>query len=190
MALEDLINWLRSLCGWFASLPRPSPLKGILDLSDEACAQTISAANSNIRATVTRGILLEDESVKEAIEHFPDICVLAEIVFSGAERTNVFELMDKFRENCEDWHAILDERDGKNRKAKRAKTGGTSGSNADASGTSKSSSSGAASNGKTTEDNTLRCRFVCALNGLERAGIVRLRQGSHEVTRLTWMWMS
>ena len=206
MALEDLVNWLKALFHWFAALPRPPPLKGILELDDAACRLTLEAANGNIRATVMRGLLLREDAVRDAMEYFPDVCVLAEVVFSAPERSNVFELLDAFRESCDDWDDILDARDGKNRKAKKARAAAAAAAAAaaviDGAGTGAGAGAGvgdddeaeaaaaAALPSKKSEDAILRCRFVQALNSLERAGVVRLRQGSHEVTRLTFMWMA
>ena len=201
MALEDLINWLKALFHWFAALPRPPPLQGILELDDTACRRTLEAANGNIRATVMRGLLLREDAVRDALEYFPDVCVLAEVVFSAPERSNIFDLLDSFRESCDDWDDILDARDGKNRKAKKARAAAAVAAAAaaavidgagvgDGDGDEAEAAAAAALPAKKSEDAILRCRFVQALHSLERAGVVRLRQGSHEVTRLTFMWMA
>lgn len=159
IATEDLISWVGSLADFFDSLPRPAPLRGILDVTDEACQQTLKVANGSIRSTYMRA-LMEPGTY---FEYNPDMCILAEIVFAASNTANIFEWFDEFKKNCEDWQQLKDQK----KNIKRPK--GTDDSK--------------------TEEVSLKCRFVKALNSLERAGIIKIKN-QHEVTRLTYMWMT
>jgi len=164
IALEDFIEWLRALGAFVDSLPRPAPLLGIVDVSPNAVAAILAAANSSVRARVMSVLL----APPEAFPINPDVSVLADIAIErGGQRDNLYEWLDDFEKNCDDWAAH-----GSKKRKKREDEGADDG--------------GAKEARRQTD---LRCRFIRALNDLEHTGVVGLK-GGVEVRRLAYAWTS
>lgn len=166
IALEDFLEWLRALGAFVDSLPRPAPLLGIVDVSPRAVSSILAAASTSVRAKVVSVLL----APPDAFPINPDVSVLADIALErGGQRDNLYEWLDDFEKNCDDWAAA---RAGGKKRRRREE---------------EAANDGGAKEARRQTD--LRCRFIRALNDLEHTGVVGLK-GGVEVRRLAYAWTS
>lgn len=191
IAVEDVVGTVKALAELFRSFPRPPPITGILDISDEAAEATLACSNSSIRSLYLDGLL----APPERFHSDPDVSVLAEIVSRGDKALHIYSLFDEFVENSEDWKELLRKReDKKKRKKKRKATEADEGEGEGEEGEGDEEEE-ETSNGKrqklTEKDEVLyKCRFVRSLNDLEKVGMIKIRAGGNMADRLAFMFMS
>ena len=163
IAIEDFIGWLRDASALFQSIPRPDPIPGILDMTEEAVASTLDVANGNIRSIYMEA--LTDPEKYESIKNgSPDISILSDIVFKSLSTANIFDWFDLFKSTCQTWDLSKNKK-----KRKRQQDAWMHEANA--------------------EIVILKCRFVKALSDLEKFGVVKVKNGGTEVSRIAYMWM-
>jgi len=161
IAIEDFIRWLRSASTLLRKIPRPDPIPGVLDITEEDVKSTLAAADGSVRSKYLDVLSNSSNHISDQ-KGTPDVATLAQIVFKSVSTASIFDWFDAFKSASGVWEPPV-----ASKKRKRD-----------------------SSANELSEQSILKCRFVKALADLETFGIVKIKNGGMEVSRTSYVWMS
>jgi hypothetical protein len=174
-ALDDTLALIKTMSTNLRFLPRPQEIVGITLTSEETVKSMHSLVDGNIRSRYARS--LEQPSHTQLK---PDACILFEKLKNSAPMESASMWFDYFSQNCPAWENTAA---WFQNKKKRKKSSGQHSSelNNGGGGIADGQPSSLKGNDKDNSEDMLllKCRFVSALNDLEKAGFIHCqRRGS------------
>jgi hypothetical protein len=164
-AIEDFVTWMHSAAAFFFKIPRPDAIPGVLDMESGAIAGTFAAADGSIRSVYFKSLSRTQASSDRSIiingTSIPDIVVLSKIVFKSVSTASVSDWFSTFKGELSTWETP----DESKRKRKRESE-------------------------HISEAMLLKARFCKSLSDLELFGLIKIKSGGLEVSRISYMWMT
>jgi hypothetical protein len=161
IAIEELVQWLRTVGAFFRKVPRPDRIPGVLDIAKIDVDNTLQAAEGNVRSKYLQTLTDTSQYLLSDLDH-PDVSILSKIVFNSVSSASIFDWFDAFKDGSRKWEQVTTNQ----KKRKREE------------------------DTEMPNSTLLKCRFVKALSDLEKIGVVKIKNGGMEVTRTSYVWMS